>query len=441
MKLTDLKKQSLVLVFIFQLINSGISQTDDLETLLFELPDVSFKKIETANAYGSAYELKIKQPLDHGDPEQGFFHQKVFLTHAGYDRPTVMVTEGYSRNNNRVYELTEFINANQIGVEHRFFGESLPDPLNYDYLNLEQATADLHHIRELFRNIYSGKWVSTGISKGGATTIFYRYYYPEDVDVSVPYVAPINNAFEDQRLYDFLDTIGSDDCREKIRSFQLQLLENREKVLPLLKFYSLGANADYTYLTIEEAFEYAVLEYPFSFWQYGYSCDEIPNGSTSIEEIVEYLNEVSNITFFSDGLIDTYGAHYYQAATEMGYYGYETKDFEDLLIALPTDINPHATFLPNKMTAAFDGKVLKGVNEWIEKEDNKFIYINGGIDTWSATAVPQSDKDNSKWFFMAGKHHGNARITEMTKSEKELLISTLEKWLSIKIETEMPVKK
>ena len=441
MKLTDLKKQTLVLVFVFQLINSGISQTDDLETLLFELPDVSFKKIGTANAYGSSYELKIKQPLDHGDPEKGFFHQKVFLTHTGYDRPTVMVTEGYSRNSNRVYELTEFINANQIGVEHRFFGESLPDSLNYDYLNLEQATADLHHIRELFRIIYSGKWVSTGISKGGATTIFYRYYYPEDVDVSVPYVAPINNAFEDQRLYDFLDTIGSDDCREKIRSFQVQLLENREKVLPLLKFYSLGANADYTYLTIEEAFEYAVLEYPFSFWQYGHSCDEIPNESTSIEDIVEYLNAVSNITFFSDGLIDTYGAHYYQAATEMGYYGYETKDFEDLLVALPTDINPHATFMPNKMTAAFDGKVLKEVNEWLDKENNKFIYINGGIDTWSATAVPQSDKDNSEWFFMAGKHHGSARITEMTKSEKDLLISTLEKWLSVKIETEMPVKK
>ena len=102
-------------------------------------------------------------------------------------------------------------------MEHRYFGESMPDSLNYNYLNLKQATADLHHIRQLFGQIYTGKWVSTGVSKGGATTIFYRYFYPEDVDASVPYVAPVNREQEDQRLYRFLDTIGTDQCREKIR--------------------------------------------------------------------------------------------------------------------------------------------------------------------------------------------------------------------------------
>ena len=77
---------------------------------------------------------------------------------------------------------------------------------------------------QLFEIIYRGKWVSTGISKGGATTIYYRYFYPDDVDVSVPYVAPVNRELEDQRLYSFLETIGSDECREKIRSFQIRVL-------------------------------------------------------------------------------------------------------------------------------------------------------------------------------------------------------------------------
>jgi hypothetical protein len=414
--------------------HASIAQVENLDTLLFELPDVIFTKLEPAEGFEATYELKIKQPLDHFDSSKGFFYQKAYLTHKGFDKPTVLITEGYSRKQNRIYELTNFLSANQIDVEHRFFGESMPDSLNYDYLNLKQATADLHHIKELFGKIYAGKWISTGISKGGATTIFYRYFYPDDVEVSVPYVAPINRELEESRIYKFLDTIGTDDCRDKIKKFQINLLTKRDQILPLLKFYSLGAKVDYTYFSLTEAFEYTVLEYPFSFWQYGKDCDKIPDDKASIETMVEYLLSVSDITFFSDKTINTYGSHYYQSAAEMGYYGYETKEFEGYLVALPNDENPQATFVPNKMEVNFDGQLLKDVNNWLENDANKMIYINGAIDTWSASAVPPNEKVDSEWFFLKGKHHGNARIKEMTDAEKERFTATLEKWLSINIE-------
>ena len=262
------------------------AQGENINTLLYELPDVIFTQIESAEGYEASYELKIKQPLDHSDKSKGFFYQRAFLSHKGEDRPTVIVTQGYSRSQNRIGELAELIEANQIDVEHRYFGESMPDSLDYTYLNLKQATADLHHIRQVFGKMYKGKWLSTGISKGGATTIFYRYFYPDDVDVSVPYVAPINREVEEQRLYTFLDTIGSDECRDKIKSFQLAVLSNREKILPLLKFYSLGAKVSYTYHTFEEAFEYTVLEYPFSFWQYGQDCAAIPDEDAAVQNIL-----------------------------------------------------------------------------------------------------------------------------------------------------------
>jgi hypothetical protein len=185
----------------------------NIETLLFELPDVSFTKVEGNDL---VYELRVKQPLDHTDPSKGYFHQRVFLKHVGFNNPMVIVTQGYSAARLYSNELTDLIEGNQLEVEHRFFGKSVPDSLDYTYLNLEQATADLHHINELFKTIYKKKWISTGISKGGATTIFYRYFYPYDVDVSVPYVAPINKEFEDQRIYDFLNSKGSDECRKKI---------------------------------------------------------------------------------------------------------------------------------------------------------------------------------------------------------------------------------
>jgi hypothetical protein len=429
-----MKKYFYALLLMFLGLHISNAQAGKLNDLLFELPDVIFTQIESAEGYKASYELKIKQPLDHSDASRGFFYQRAFLSHKDFLAPIVIITQGYSRDKNSIGELSKFLGANQIDVEHRFFGESLPDSLNYKYLNLKQATADLHHIRQLFTSIYSGKWVSTGISKGGATTIFYRYFYPDDVDVSVPYVAPINRALEEPRIYHFLDTIGSDDCSNKIESFQKRILSNREQVMPLLRFYSLGKKVDYTYHSFEEAFEYTVLEYPFSFWQYGHDCEKIPDDKSSAEEMAKYLLSVSDIAFFGDDNIKKYGSHYYQSAAEMGYYGYETKDFECYLIALPNDENPQATFVPDKMEVNFDSQLLKDVNKWLEKEANRMLYIYGGIDTWSASAVPENDKVDAEWFFLNGKHHGNARISGMTEEEKERFTAALERWLSIKIE-------
>lgn len=411
-------------------------QSQSLETALFELPDLSFTQLKDQDGR-KVYELSIKQAIDHQDPTKGHFHQRVFLSHLGFDRPTVIVTEGYNRDRNRIYELTKLLDANQILVEHRYFGKSIPEPMDYQYLDLAQATADLHKVNQLFRNVYQGKWVSTGISKGGSTTIFYRYFYPEDVDVSVPYVAPINREFEEQRIYDFLDKVGTDECRADILAFQKRMLKNRSEILEQLHFYALGARLKFTYVSLEEAFELAVLEYPFSFWQYGHNCAGIPSSKASMKKSIEHLLAVSNINFFADASMTDLASHYYQSAAEMGYYGYETEDFKGLLKALPMQPHPHAAFTPDKMKVEFDGSLLKKINAWLKTEANQFIYINGAIDTWSATAVPENDAVDAEWFFMAGKHHGSARIRNMEEGEKKRLVKALEKWLDMDVKGEI----
>ena len=425
-------KNIFILILSFGIFSNIDGQ--DLETKLFNLSDIIFKKIESPNGYEPAYELKVKQPINHFDSSKGFFYQRVFLSHKAFNRPTVIITEGYGARSNYIHEITELLSANQIIVEHRFFGESVADSMDYKYLNLKQATADLHKINQLFKKIYAAKWISSGVSKGGVTTIFYRYYYPEDVDVSVPYVAPLNKEREDKRIYAFLDTVGTNECREKISAFQRRLLENRDEVLSFLKFYRIGARLKFNYLTFEQAFEYAVMEYPFAFWQRGDSCLNIPGNETSLEKAVEYFVSTNLLSLFSDDEIEYYGPHYYQSATEMGYYGYETYRFKDLIKSLPTDTNPMATFTPDKTNVSFDGSLLKDVHEWITDKGNKFIYIYGSKDTWSACAVQPSDNVDSQWFFLKGKHHGTARIKNMSIEEKQRLVTTLERWLSIKIE-------
>lgn len=424
-------KNTLILLLLFSF-TLGIGQSD-LEIKMFELPDVIFTKIQTPENYEAAYKLMIKQPLDHTNPKAGHFYQKVYYSHISYDSPTAIITNGYNKGRNNITEVAALIKANQLNVEHRYFGESIPDSMNYQYLTFEQATADLHRIRTLFGKINTSKWISTGISKGGTTTIFYKYFYPDDVDVSIPYVAPLNYEYEEKRIYEFLDNVGTEECRNDLTVLQKDLLKNSNKILPLLEWYVKGRDLDFNYLSLGEAYEYAVLELPFSFWQYGRDCTKIPDDADFTTQ-VEYLLEVVGLDFFSDRDMEAYGSHYYQSATQMGYYGYETEDFKGLLKHLPDDPHPHAAFVPNKMEAKWDGTLTNKVAKWIEKEGNNMLYINGALDTWSATAVPPSDFVNSKWFFMKDKHHASARIKNMTTEERKIFISALEEWLEIDLD-------
>ena len=71
-------------------------------------------------------------------------------------------------------ELCPILQANQLFVEHRYFGKSVPDSVTWQDLTVENAAADQHHIVQIFKKIYTQKWVSTGISKGGETALYHR---------------------------------------------------------------------------------------------------------------------------------------------------------------------------------------------------------------------------------------------------------------------------
>ena len=412
------------------LISTFITAQTQLEEALFALPDVIFKKIDTPEGYEAAYELKIRQEIDHNDPSKGYFYQRAYLSHKGYDNPTAIVTNGYGRPSNNITEVATMLDANQINVEHRYFLESSPDTLDYDYLNFEQVTADLHKINQLFRQLYDGKWVSTGISKGGTTTIFYRYFYPDDVDVSIAYVAPVNHSNADPRIYEFLDNIGTEECRKDIYNYQRDMLENASAMKDMLKWYVKGKDLKFTYLNLDEAYEYAILEYPFSFWQYGHECGKIPKKSDTAEKKLNHFLDLVGVDFYSDKDMESFASHYYQSGTEMGYYGFETEEFQGLLKYLDTSTQPSAVFMPHKMPINFKGELTNRVSKWAETAPN-MIYINGAVDTWSATAVPPSDSTNALFFFMEGKHHASARIRNMSDKDKKLLNDTLDKWLEL----------
>ena len=214
---------AVLLVFLLFVLSTHLSAQTALQRKVENIASVdSVKPLETTE-FVEKYVVYFSQPLDHRRPEKGSFGQRVIVAHAGFDRPTVIVTEGYGaayalRPGYRE-ELSRLFNANMIFVEHRYFLESTPQPRDWKYLTAENSAEDLHAVTTAFKTLYPGKWISTGISKGGQTSLLYRAFFPDDVDVSVPYVAPLCYGVEDGRHEPFLRQVSTAEERKTIEDF------------------------------------------------------------------------------------------------------------------------------------------------------------------------------------------------------------------------------
>lgn len=216
------KLRFLGLIFCIIFTNSQLlGQSDDfLELITKKIPGVTIERGEKTAHFKSAYTLYVDQPIDHNNPSIGTFKQRIFLSHYDRKAPTVFVTEGYSARP-RDYELSEILRSNQIIVEYRYNGKSVPEKMDYKYLTNDQAMEDLHRIRMMFKKIYKKKWISTGISKGGTTCLIYKSKYPDDVDAAVSYVGPLPKAREDVRMDEMiLEKMKMSPCGNKIDKLQ-----------------------------------------------------------------------------------------------------------------------------------------------------------------------------------------------------------------------------
>jgi hypothetical protein len=400
-----------------------------LLTQLRSLPHVlSVKKIRAdSTLFEEAFELQFSQLLDHARTGGPTFAQKIFVSHAGTDRPVVLSTEGYAATRNHTAEPTRILKCNQITVEHRYFGTSRPDSLIWDYLTVRQSADDLHEVVAVLKQIYAGPWVSTGVSKGGQTTLLYRYFYPGDVSVSIPYVAPVNIAQEDPRPMEFLRHVGPDSCREKMRLFQIAMLKEEDRMLPILEKYAQARGYSFS-LGLRKMYEFAILEYSFSFWQYGKPdlCEAIPAPGSSPDSMFAHLSRAVSFSLFDDKGVKYYQPFMYQAYTEMGYYSYDVSDFRTLLQAVE-DPSPRI-FAPENVPLRYQCSTYQEINRWLQNEGSNIIYIYGEYDPWSACAVQLSGRTNAlKMVKKAGSH--STRIRDLSPEQQGTVYRTLEEWL------------
>lgn len=431
-----MKKLQLLLSLLFIAIAS-LAQTSTLEAFLKSQPKIKSVEQLTGNDFFIAtYKIMLEQPVDHKNPNAGTFLQRIIIADKGIDNPVVFITEGYNggyaERASYINELSPMFNSNQICMDHRYFGESWPEPLNWEYLTVRNAAADHHNVVELMKKYYDGIWINTGISKGGQTVVYHRWLYPNDVDVSIPYVCPLNFGVEDGRHEPFIANIpGTSEQREQIENFQIEILKNRNTILPKLKKYCHKHN--YTFrISMNAVLDYCVLEYPFALWQWGRMINEVPTDTEDVDKLFRHLMKVSGPSYFAIEGQEGIKSFFIQAAKELGYYGYDTKPLKKYLTIRSAKGYMNRIFIPENVDIKYQKRTAKAVKRFIHTTDSKILFIYGGWDPWSASGFEVSNKDNLlKIVKPSGSH--STRINNLPENQKQKVKKTLEKWLSIPV--------
>ncbi len=414
-----------ILTLSILILSIAVQAQSDFERILrSKIPSVkSVLKIDNQDHFTEEYEVLLEQPLDHNDASAGTFEQRIFLSHTGFKNPVLLVTEGYAARQ-RTYELSKILNSNQIIVEYRFFGRSVPKNKDWKYLKNDQAMEDLHRIRTLFKKVYrSQKWVSTGISKGGSTTLIYKSKYPKDVKLAVPYVAPLALAMEDKRTDEHIMQIGTKECRKKLNIVQRAALKQRNKIIPMIDKWAKKNKQQFTFLTTDKVLEYAVLEYTFSFWQWGHDCNKIPPANASAKVLFEHINEIVGYDFYSDATVQYFQPAFYQFITELGYYGFINKEFQDLLVSIKKPTNK--IFAPQDTDLTFTPYCQDVVN-FLDKKGKKVLYIYGEVDPWTACGYQPTKKTKALRMDKKGGSHFT-RIASFSNEERARIYNYIRK--------------
>lgn len=407
-------------------------RTGDILADLQELPGlVSVEKVQTNTAGYFYYVLQFDQPVDHADPSGPRFQQKVSLLHHNTSAPMVAYTSGYwDYFNDRIVELTALLGANQISIEHRYFAESRPEPTDWSKLTIEQMAHDQHAIITALKSIYHGAFVTSGASKGGMTAIYHRRFYPDDVDGTVPYVAPISFGAPDTRYTPFLDTLGPPDCRQALREAAVEMLANRRAAISALAMQqAIDEGHSYTRIAFGPAVESAIFNIEWSFWQYygvGF-CADVPQPTATDDELYAFLDGFSPVSDSSDDRIAQFDAYYYQAYFQLGYPDGGAVYLDPYLLFTDAD---YLDALPTAKPAYDGGAAMADIDAWVRTEGHRLLFVYGEWDPWTGGAFELGGATESA-LFVQGEGPHSARLTRLAEADRVAAYAMLEDWTGV----------
>jgi hypothetical protein len=390
------------------------------------------------------YELEILQPVNHNQPNGETFEQHLELYQRNLAAPMVMYVSGYFNytflNPHLTYLSPPAVitGGNQISVESRFYGDSVPHPTLWRYLTIGQEAADEHHVEQVFKKLYHARWLLSGVSKGGETAIFHDYYYPNDFSGTFAWSAPsITNTFSSS--YDhFLDNVGTASCRAALLQAQIRALRNRAAFEAKLAAQAKAVHGTFKDWVggLDEAFEITVIETPFVFWQYGGNCSTIPGPSATLHQLYHWYNQIIDWLAGDDQESAPYFSYDYQAGSQLGYPIIDERAELGSLLHYPLSAqNPEQDMPLSIPMGQLNQRLMRAVNRWVLTHGNHLLFLYGQDDPWSAERffLGPGTRDSAIFTIPGGDHV--SPYTDLPPAQQKIFVKMICTWAGLSAST------
>jgi hypothetical protein len=271
------------------------------------------------------------------------------------------------------------------------------------------------------------------------TALFFRRFWPTTSTRPSSYVAPIMTAANDPRFGPFIAQVGDDPaCRQALADFQRAALTAKTEILSLVDADAAANAWTFELLGEERAFEHAVLELPFYFWQYGDAslCPMVPAAGATASDLYAFLTEISSMENVADATVTFYTPYFFQAGTQFGWPGFPDANIADLMNFEGSDI-PANYATTTGTTLTYDPNAMVDILDWLHTSGERIIFIYGENDPWSAAMVDLGGAVDSYRFIQPAGNHGS-RITDLAPADRAAAISALEGWFGVTITPPAP---
>jgi hypothetical protein len=431
-----MKKQYIVSIVLFILLSCENTVSEEIfsfEESLNQISIIDYEKRSSQFPGYSYYYLSVEQPIDHTNLSLGTFNQRVRILLQNTKLPVVFITNGYglrAEQNLELHELTKKLNANQIEVEHRYFGESKPEEIDWSTLTIKQAATDHHKLIKKLKPLITGEWISTGTSKGGMTASYHRRFYPNDLSGTVAYVAPLSLDLWDERFMHYSLSSINPSSIEKYKSYQREALLKIDSLVILLEDWSKKSGYkvnDNKYSTKARLEANIALSWiTASSWYENMNQEYLPKKSDNAETYLDYMIGNGDLTFLTTfGLKSQYSYHM-QAGMELGNFSAPLEHIKDLLT---TDVKDFNLNFPTIKAPNFNKNMMQDIFNWAENDARNIIFIYGKEDIFTGGAYPiENNLEKSTYLFIEPGIH-NIRILDLSISAQDQIFNALNNWI------------
>jgi hypothetical protein len=410
-------------------------------TQLKHLPGVTYLGTNPYPPAGyQVFELEIRQPVDHHHPGGATFEQHLELYQRDVTAPMVMFVSGYfnytSLDPHATYlsDPATITGGNQISVEHRFYGESIPQPATWKDVTIWQEAADEHHVVRVFKQLYRAPWLITGLSKGGETAVFHDYYYPHDFAGTFAWSAPSITSTFSHRYDRFLAHVGTAACRSALVQAQTLALQNRAALEAKISTAATAAGETFNEWNggLDEAFEVTVLQTPFVFWQYGGDCSTVPDTSATVQQLYDWFDATAGWLALDDQENVPFLPYNYEAGTQLGYPIIDERAQLGSLLHFPLSAQaPQQDLAPGQPARPLDQGPMRAVHQWVRNHGSHLLFLYGQLDPWSAQpfTLGPGTSDSASYTVAGGNHLSG--YTLLPTAQEQAFVGMLRTWAGL----------